>query len=379
MILSWYNCFLMASPERKEALTPFPSDPNKFEINKWMFANGLPVPEIYPDVVEAQKALESGVDVLARGYLIDKGVGKNGRQFCADELLIDVLPTENVYEDCGETFDRLMQKGSDILHDSDFRTYCQECGIDPQDLQVGYFLQRDEGEEKPVRVWTADFIPGVISVEGINGDETFGNFFASHEDSRISSNWVLEKLKEPALELHRLAQEKLTKGCSYDRWQLEMIARLNDEDDEQSTIADLSLVQARRIPFADSGFKIIEKPEDLLNVVQKVKPGTVVKNVDIKELKNKIDFSGIGPYLLVLGGSPYSFGNVNMGIKYGELQGVFYGFDWRISCKLLSHEHYRMLALCGAKNCPFYLNDYYYDIDVDKQIVNQLASQGIFK
>lgn len=62
----------MKNLEFEREIIPFPVDPNKLKINKWMFAMGLPVPEIYNTPEEVEAALDQYIPVLARGYLIDK-------------------------------------------------------------------------------------------------------------------------------------------------------------------------------------------------------------------------------------------------------------------------------------------------------------------
>lgn len=334
--------------EHKEQLTPFPADPNKFEINKWMSVNGLPVPEIYPTAESVQEAIDRGEGVLARGYLIDHGVGKNGRRFCADELLIDVLPTEIVdpWISCQETFDRLSQEGNSLLQNPDFQTYCRECGIDPADLGVGYFFQKKIRDAFPVKILTADFIPPGISwelIDGITG-EKHGSFFGLSGDYEAV-------IQDSILELHTRCREKLQPAACHDRWHLEMVGNLNEDKNGVLQPEEIQVVQARRIPLPVSSFKIVADLTDLAHLA-----GSEYKIVDMTDLSKEhsfdLSFYNLKVLILKTGINPE---RLNIGNCYGDLQAIVYCLQSWVSDRLLSHEQYRLIALLGAKNASLYL------------------------
>ena len=246
----------MSNPEAKEVFVPFPIDPNKYEINKWMAQAGLPVPRIFPSAEEAQEALKSGIQIMARGYLVDNRVSRE-RPYCADELLIDVLQTECFDIETVSYFKkeiiRLTEEGNSLLTSPGLITYCHEVGINPADLRAKYFFQEriiPPNKEFPISVLTGNFTLDNISVEVQQSGHQYGNFFYS-EHGMQSGNQKWDISARAGFELHCQAQPLLEAANGYKFWHMEMVPNFNDNTSDE--IEQIFLVQARRIPAKEIG------------------------------------------------------------------------------------------------------------------------------
>jgi hypothetical protein len=256
---------------RSEALqTPFGSL-DKLTGQLFLAQHGFSVPQIFRDWSEAQRWINAGGKVLARGRFIGE----------PDNILIDSLPTKNIYSEKG-WISFLEERKKRPYNYEYFEDYCKANGINPQELKVDFFLQKEIPCD--FRIITMDNGPHEVLVQAAHvpehkGGDTFGQRFdtSSPLEKQVETN-IYKSLLLSALKLHQDAAALLNRQGPRFGYQMELISDKNN--------SKLNVVQTRIVaPYPHEGiiFYNEQTADKIRQKIASAKEGSVIYMDDIND------------------------------------------------------------------------------------------------
>jgi hypothetical protein len=327
----------LLNPGRPEGEPVLPGpDLDKLSGMLYLKDKGLPVPTIFETWEEAEQHLDSGGDVIGRGYVKGK----------ADSSCIDVFPPPRNLEH-QEDLVNLRAKCDKILLSPEFAIYAQQFRLDPQDLEADVILQEKIG---PLvrKIITMDNAMGDVFIQRrqlLYGTK-YGDIVTEEEVAQFRLGLDAEKvnsLSDSPLTLHLEAKKHLNSNYAY---QFEMIGSGDNPD-------NLYLVQVRpvvRLPH-EGIFVFLNRLqiENLPKFLEQRLGNHHIIYLPIDHLKNGVspfkryELNKEDPYILYLDSLP-DF-KLPIGIDYGNIKGLVIEDESPITTTFLQHNAYRLIKL----------------------------------